>query len=148
MSTKYTIIGSIFAVIASLAFHYTLNTYGIILIILAVASFLYALNLHKKELKKFLSSQPTTGYTAKIYGTGNDTNLVIKSIGATENRFVNFNDIVNETNLSLKIINNVLDWLVINNLVTVNEGYRSKVYELTFEGKNAFKSIINPTNKN
>lgn len=75
------------------------------------------------------------------YSTDENTKLVIKSIGTAENGFINFSEIVNDTNLNLKTINKALDWLVINKLATENKGRRDKVYELTPKGRNLFNTI-------
>jgi predicted transcriptional regulator len=141
MSTKYTIIASIFSVVAATSFSLKFNHYGILFAVLAVVFFFCALMSYRKELKEKKDSQPTGGFQIESYVTDEDTALVIKSIKYSDNGFINFGDIVNETNLSLRIINIALDWLVINKLATESKSRRGKAYELTPKGRDVFKSI-------
>jgi predicted transcriptional regulator len=141
MSAKYIIIGSVFAVISGASFNYKLNQFGLLFTVLSIALFLCALIAHKKELKMVEESESSGFLKIESYGTDENTALVIKSIKYSDNGFINFGDIVNETNLSLKFINKALDWLVINKLATESRGRRGKTYELTPKGKDVFKSI-------
>lgn len=147
MSTKYTIVASIFAVMSGAVFSYKFNHYGILFSVLSVVFFILALIEHKKESKEHKQENASGFIKMEAYGTDPDTDMVIKAIGTSGNDFIYFSDIVNETNLSLKIINRALDWLVINKLATEKKGRRGKVYELTPKGRDAFKNIINLTVK-
>ncbi len=141
MNTKFTIFASIFSVVAGALFSLDFKHYGILFTVLAIAFLFCAFMSHRKELKERQISQPTGGCQIEAYGTDEDTALVIKSIKYSDNGFINFGDIVNETNLSLKVINKALDWLVINKLATESKARRGKAYELTPKGRDVFKSI-------
>jgi predicted transcriptional regulator len=119
------------------------NNISLIFLVITIFLGLLALIKHRNNLKEkqFENSPGFLGIEA--YVTDEDTALVIKSIGTAENGFIYFGDIVNETNLHLKIINKALDWLVINKLAVENKGRRGKIYELTPKGRDVFRSIIN-----
>ena len=106
--------------------------------------------LKKKEKELQPEKKPESfagGIRCEMCGTDENTKLVIKSIGAAKHGFKNFGGIVNETNLSLNVINHALDWLVMNKFATESDGRKGKVYELSQKGRNAFSSIINPPQK-
>ncbi|OHX33998.1 hypothetical protein BJL95_05755 [Methylomonas sp. LWB] len=147
MSTKYTIIASICSVVGGAAFSLKFNYFGILCTILAVAFFLLAFISHKKELRYKEDQEQSRGFKIEAYGTDPDTDLVIKAIGTAENDFIYFGDIVNDTNLPLKVINRALDWLVIQKFAVETKGRRGKVYELTPKGRDVFKNIIHPISK-
>jgi len=143
MTTNITIAASIFGLISGIFFNYKLNHFGNLFVGLAVVLFFYALFVNRKELKIEKESEPSGSLKIESYGTDENTTLVIKSIGTADNGFINFGDIVNDTNLPLKTINTALDWLVVNKLATENKGRKGKVYELTPKGRDSFITSIN-----
>lgn len=143
MTTTLRIIAAIFALIAAFLFRVGHSTSSLVFIVLAVLVYIYALFTHRKESKAKKEPNSLGGLKLESYSTDKNTKLVIRSIGTAKNGFINFNEIVNDTNLHLKVINKALDWLVINKFVIVNKGHIDKVYELTPKGRNSFDSIIN-----
>ena len=100
-------------------------------------------NILKKVLT--IKEPESSGFMqCEMGGTDENAKLVIKSIGAAKHGFKNFGDIVNETNLSLDIINHTLDWLVMHKFATEANGRRGKIYELSPKGRDSFTLIINP----
>ena len=143
MTTNITIAATIFGLISGIFFNYKLNHFGNLFVGLAVVLYFYAFFVNRKESKIPKESEPSGFLKIESYGTDENTALVIKSIGTAGNGFINFGDIVNDTNLPLKTINTALDWLVVNKLATENKGRKGKVYELTPKGRDSFSSSIN-----
>ena len=141
MTRIFTIAGTIFALISTGFFREDFKQLGLLFLILAIGLYLYALLVYIKELKAKKESHSLSGLKLDSYSTDENTKLVIKSIGTAETGSINFNEIVNYTNLQLKAINKILDWLVIHKLATENKGRRGKVYELTPKGRNLFNTI-------
>jgi hypothetical protein len=102
---------------------------------MAIALLVGALLAHRKESKEKKEPKSHGGIKVIGFGTDENTKLVIKSISSAEHGFINFNDIVNDTNLPLKNINAALDWLVIHNFASESDGRRGKVYALKYSCK-------------
>ncbi len=99
MSTKYTIIASMFAVLSGAAFSFKVNHYGVFLSALSVLFFLVALLVHREEIKKIKNKNVPGGIQIEAFSTDPETKLVIKSIGQSENGHISFTDIESDTNL-------------------------------------------------
>lgn len=143
MAIIFTIAGTVFGLISTIFFSYKSNQFGLSFGIFAIVLYLYALFVYIKELKTKKEPSSLGPLKLESYSTDENIKLVIKSIGTAETGFINFNEIVNDTNLHLKVINKVLDWLVTNSLTTENMGRGNKVYELTPKGRSSFNHIIN-----
>ena len=147
MHTRFVILAGITGVISAAMFGYKLNHYGSIFVLLTVTLFIGAWISYNQDLKK-RDSRPPGSFQVEAFATDPDTKLVIKALGAAESDFIDFDNIVNGTNLPLKTINKALDWLIMNNLATENKGrHGRKIYELTPKGRDTFKSSLKPIEK-
>ena len=99
-----------------------------------------------KELQYEKATESSGFMQCEMIGADENTKLVIRSIGSAKHGVKNFGDIVNDTNLSLGIINSALDWLVMNKLATEIDGRKGKAYELSPKCRNDYSFIINPKN--
>lgn len=146
MKTTLTITAGIFSLISLLFFKIEHSQLGFIFLGIAVFLSVCALIVHLKKPKTQREPSSLGPLKLKSYSADENARLVIKSIGTAENGFINFNEIVNDTNLPLKIINKALEWLVVNKFATSKKGRKDNVYELTPKGRDSFGHIINPNN--
>jgi hypothetical protein len=102
MAIIFTIAGTVSGLISTAFFREDFKQLGLLFLILAIGLYLYALYVYIKELKTKKEPNSLGGLKIESCSTDENTKLLIKSIG-TANGFINFNDIVNDTNLHLKV---------------------------------------------
>lgn len=140
MANIFTISAAICSLISATFFSYKMNHVGLSFCILAIFLFSYAAFIYLKESKTKKDPNSLSGLKVEAISTDENDKLVIKAIG-TSDGFINFDDIVNNTNLPHKVISKALDWLVLKDLATEKKGRRGKVCELTPKGRNLFNTI-------
>lgn len=77
----------------------------------------------------------------EAFGTDDDTKAVISALGSTKYTWRYPASVARDTNLPIDLINDKINWLIINNLATEAKGIDGKIYGLSTKGRALFIAI-------
>ncbi len=128
------------AITSGTLFHFNHDYSAIFFVLLTILSALFWMF---SRIKNYRLTLP--GNNPKIinaFAVNHPDDIIIRAIADNSQSFKTIPDIARETDLPLKQINRLIDFLIMNNFATEEKIRHGKTYILTPQGREAFKQQL------